>query len=292
MDTEYRITTPSKKLKHLHTTSFTVYDDLGTPIQLNGATLDITDKYNSRLELDQQNKVIQNTLDIAHIGLWEFGLANRTTTCSRETKKILGLREHESSLSFEVFIAMVHPEDRNSIIDFYNKQALGVGPASFEYRIFIHGQIKSHIVFSDSIRDENNKVSKLSGVLMDVTKTRNTEVGLKETEKLFDSIFENTEDAVFIEDEDGNILNVNAKACHLLNMTRAKLVGSNILDLTPAGEEELVMQNFRRLFDQEITEHTGNTLKNSGEKSSVEIKAKRITYHSTPALLLNVREKK
>lgn len=292
MDTEYRILTPSNRIKHLHATSFTIHDDLGMPIQLNGATIDVTDKYQSKQELDKQNKVIQNTLDIAHIGLWELGLKDRTTMYSKETKKILGLREYDSSLSFEVFIAMIHPEDRNSLIDFYNKQALGIGPSSFEYRIYIHGQIRNHIIFSDSIRDENNKVSKLSGVLMDVTKARKAEVGLKESEKLFNSIFENTEDAVFIEDEDGNILNVNAKACRLLNMTRAKLVGSNILDLTPAGEEELVMKNHKRLFDQEITEHTGNTLKNSGEKSSVEIKAKRITYHSTPALLLNVREKK
>ena len=52
---------------------------------------------------------------IAHLGSWELDLATQVLTWSDEQYRILGLEPGEGSVSLEVWLARVHPEDRNAI---------------------------------------------------------------------------------------------------------------------------------------------------------------------------------
>ena len=58
--------------------------------------------------------------------------------------------------------------------------------------------------------------------------------GLRESQQRFRDLFENSPDAIFVEDLDGTVLDVNFAACVLHGMTRDQLIGKNALnDLVP-----------------------------------------------------------
>ncbi|MBK7430051.1 MAG: PAS domain S-box protein [Bacteroidetes bacterium] len=287
---EYRILPKSGILKYIFYSAYPILDKNNHIVKISGTILDLTDNYTKDKELNNQKILMTSAFEIASIGLWEHNVAERTTIWSKETKRIFGLKDNEAPLSLEVYSAIIHPDDRKGFLDFFNQQVITGKPGSFEYRIFIHGEIRTHLTFSHPFLNKLNKAERLTGIIIDKTSNRKTENSLKATEKLFNSFFENIPNAIFIEDRDGNILNVNKKGCELQGMEKAALIGKNISDLIPINDKVKILSDFRKMFDGEISEISSKSYKLSGESSTVEINAMKITYKDIPAVLLNVRE--
>lgn len=109
---------------------------------------------------------------------------------------------------------------------------------------------------------------------------------LEERERLFHTVFENSPDAIFIEDVHGNVLDVNPAACRLHGLTRDELVGKNVSDLVPPEYRDSVVQS-DRLIDGEVE---GYSLGASNRRIPVAIRSCAIPYMGGTAILLQVRD--
>ncbi|HLP20405.1 MAG TPA: PAS domain S-box protein, partial [Chitinophagales bacterium] len=69
-----------------------------------------------------------------------------------------------------------------------------------------------------------------------IKERRLAEISLKNSEKRFRDIYYNSPDAIYIESQDGTILDVNEATCRLHHATREELIGKTIYDLTPAQD--------------------------------------------------------
>lgn len=290
MNIEYRLQLRSGITKYVLVSAYPIFDNAQKVIKMTGTILDLTDIYSKDRELKNQKKLMSNAFEIAKIGLWDYNVKDRTTIWSKETKRMFGLKEFYPPLSLEVQSAILHPDDRKAFIDFYNAQLITGKSTSFEYRVFVHGEIRTHLIYSYPFLDKDNVVERLTGIIIDKTNSRKTEDKLVASENLFNSFFDNVPDAIFIEDNDGNILNANKKACELQGLAKKDLVGKNITDLMPEKDRSKLMSDFKKLFNGEITEHNSKYYKITGEPAEIEIKAMRISYKDIPAVLLNVRE--
>ncbi len=58
--------------------------------------------------------------EIAEIGLWHWHLGDRTIRATAKCSEILGI-EHGETLTYEVFLSAVHPDDRESVNDFVTR---------------------------------------------------------------------------------------------------------------------------------------------------------------------------
>jgi PAS domain S-box-containing protein len=67
----------------------------------------------------------------------------------------------------------------------------------------------------------------------DVTERRQTEVALRVSEANYRALFEGASDGIFIANEAGLYVDVNASACRLSGYTRDELLGKHLHDLTP-----------------------------------------------------------
>src|SRR5437016_4425386 len=63
----------------------------------------------------------------------------------------------------------------------------------------------------------------------------------KDREPLFQSLFESSPDAIFIEDMVGNVLDCNPAAAALHGTTRETLIGKNVVDLVPPEQRSSLM---------------------------------------------------
>ena len=109
---------------------------------------------------------------------------------------------------------------------------------------------------------------------------------LQERERLFHTAFENSPDAIFIEDLNGNVLDVNPAACALHGLTRDQLVGKNVSDLVPPEHRDSVVHP-ERLVDGEVE---GFSLGADGRRIPVSIRSSAIPYMGGTAILLQVRD--
>jgi len=117
------------------------------------------------------------------------------------------------------------------------------------------------------------------------------EQSLRETQKRFRDLFENSPDAIFVEDLDGTVLDVNFAACVLHGMTRSQLIGKNaIKDLVSPRHREEARRIFPNLSSGKMVWVEGESVTADGRFTPVEVRAGRIEYDGRPALLLHVRD--
>ncbi len=114
--------------------------------------------------------------------------------------------------------------------------------------------------------------------------------GLLETEQRFEYLFENSPDAIFVEDAEGIVLAVNQAGCRLHKRSHAELVGIHVSKLVPPNVSEEAMEDFEKLVRGEIEVTEGFSLTSKGESIPVEVRAGRIQYRGRPSIVIHIRD--
>jgi PAS domain S-box-containing protein len=117
------------------------------------------------------------------------------------------------------------------------------------------------------------------------------EESLRQSQQRFYQLFENSPDAILVEDFEGRILDANASACALHELSREQLIGKNALeDLVPAEQREAARLNFRQLADRQISRIEGECFRANGRNVPVESRVVHIDFEGRPAMLFHVRD--
>jgi PAS domain S-box-containing protein len=114
---------------------------------------------------------------------------------------------------------------------------------------------------------------------------------LRHSQRRFRELFDNSPDAIFVEDLHGGILDLNQCACRLHGLSREQLVGRNAIeDLMPAARREAARAEFHRLVAGQVTNFESESYRADGNAVPVEIRVASIQFEQQPALLFHVRD--
>jgi len=113
---------------------------------------------------------------------------------------------------------------------------------------------------------------------------------LEEYQGQFQTIFNYSPDAIFVENEAGIILDVNPAACALHDSTREKLIGSSVFDLIPVAEQQAAKEHFSTWFNGKQNVFISKCLTHGGGIKDIEISGTSIDYNGEKAALLHVRD--
>jgi PAS domain S-box-containing protein len=116
------------------------------------------------------------------------------------------------------------------------------------------------------------------------------EHALRESEQRFRDLFEGSPDAIFVENPDGLVLDVNPAACQLHGLERSDLIGKRVVDLVPPESRDDVLRDFKALVDGRVRQIEGASHTRDGRSIPVEVRANRVEYAGQPAVLLHVRD--
>ena len=152
--------------------------------------------------------------------------------------KALGYKKEE--LLNKNFASLVYKKDREKIEREMEKRRKGK-ESRYEIRLVAKdGSIKTFLVSALPLFDGRKFAGSLS-INMDITEQI-------ELEKKFGAIFEGALDAIFIEDLNGDILDVNRAACRLLGYTKDELTKINVVDIVP----EEIRERFKELVEEHL----------------------------------------
>jgi diguanylate cyclase (GGDEF)-like protein/PAS domain S-box-containing protein len=137
------------------------------------ATITIKQLNKSKLfkeELLKMNASLKEAQSIAHFGSWEIDLKTNKLYWSDEVYKIFGLEPKSIEITQEIFLSYVHPDDRQKVIDIYNKSLKEKTIYKIRHRIITDdGKTKYLEEYSHHKYDTHNVAIKTIGAVYDVT---------------------------------------------------------------------------------------------------------------------------
>jgi len=113
---------------------------------------------------------------------------------------------------------------------------------------------------------------------------------LRDSDQRFRELFESSPDAVFVEDLNGTVLDINPAACRLHGVAREGLIGRNVSNLVPPDRREEAARDFKALVEGRLEQIEGASYSQDGRVVPVEVRASRFDYAGQPAVLLHVRD--
>ena len=179
--------------------------------------------------LQRREKELLLALDSAHGGSWEWDIENNTLTCNGDFYLAFDLVDWTALTLKKRWNNLRHPDDAARIAPHLQRCADGLEEKLHtDYRVRdIHGHwrwlVSRGIV---AARNAQGKPTRLAGLHLDVTASREIEEALRTAQAKYTAIYDTMPDAAGISSvTDGRFLEVNAAFCNLLGLTREEVIG-------------------------------------------------------------------
>ena len=144
---------------------------------------DITERKKNEMVLRKSQARLAEAQRMAKLGYWELDLLTNMVWWSDEQYKINGVVKSDVALTQSKFIDLLHPDDRQWVLETMHTAISTRSETSITYRIIRpDGEERVILGYSSVINNENGQVVKLSGVNQDVTDRILTERALRESE--------------------------------------------------------------------------------------------------------------
>jgi len=171
-------------------------------------TAELEKAYNS---LKKNEEGLAEAQGMAHIGNWDWNTTTNKLYLSDEVYRIYGLEPQEFSLTRNVFLSYVHPDDRDSVDNSFNK-ALNEKPISMDYRILLtNGEERVIHAQGEVILNAVNIPVRTKGTFQDITERKRAEEALRESEEKYRNIIETTNEGIVVIDAESRVTYVNKK---------------------------------------------------------------------------------
>lgn len=113
---------------------------------------------------------------IAHLGNWEWEMANQRLTCSEEIYRIFGISPPFSLISYQPFLKQVPVTDHPLIIKAFQQACQDRKPYTLELRILRNQQEERFIQLQgEVITNEEGKITHLVGTVQDITERKQSQ---------------------------------------------------------------------------------------------------------------------
>jgi len=177
-------------------------------------------------------------LSAANMGAWDWRLDTDELKWSDEMRQIFGFAGAKSALTTELFIDLIHPDDRPAVSQAITRAINQGAPYDIEFRT-IHQDGSIHWVMGKgkALLGKAEQAARMLGVNMDVTDRKRAEERLR-------SFFELPLIGMAITSPDRRFVEVNNKLCDILGYSKDQLTGMSWVDVTHPDD---VAENIRLL---------------------------------------------
>jgi sigma-B regulation protein RsbU (phosphoserine phosphatase) len=172
---------------------------------------------------------------MVRFGCWEWDLRTNRLWWSDNLYRVLGLEPGAVPPTFESYLAIVHPEDREVVAE-VGRRALEEGAASAQdFRIVRpDGDVRTLAGLGEPVSDATGRVVAIVGTSQDVTERVRAVEASRESEERYRALMEHAPEAIVVLDADsGRFDHVNENACRLFGLPRERLLACGPIELSP-----------------------------------------------------------
>ena len=213
--------------KWLNSLKYSVRGPEGDVIGLFGVAHDITGHRQTKELLRESDEMLRDAQTIAGIGFYRMDINSGRWTSSEVLEQIFGIgKDYERSL--ESWAAIVHPDDREMMLDYFNKEVIGERkPFEKEYRIvrLSDGETRWVYGLGRLELDADGRPIRMLGTIRDNTARKQVEVALRESQELLRLFIEHAPAAIAMLDREMRYLSVSRRWLEIHALSGQDLIG-------------------------------------------------------------------
>jgi len=223
--------------------------------------------------------------------IWDWNISSGRLDWFGNIDGILGYHPGEFPRTIDAWGEAIHNDDVarvNATLERHLKE----GEAYYEeYRIKCKdGTYRYWTDRGTAMRDEKGEPYRMIGACSDITERQQAEEALKSSERQFRAVMDQAADALFIHNTQGQLVDVNRRACQSLGYTREELLSKTITDIDPeaieAGKEAL----WNKVIAGEVAIFESHHKRKDGDIFPVEIVLGSICLDPETLILAIVRD--
>jgi PAS domain S-box-containing protein len=151
----------------------------------------------------------QFALEGAGDGGWDWNTQTNQVYFSRQWKAMLGFEEHKIGDTLDKWDTLIHPDDRDYVYEEIHKHLEGKSPIyTSEHRVQCKDGTYKWVLDRGQVIEwtKDGKPLRVIGTYSDITRRRQAEEALRESEKMYRSVIENIQDVFYRSDTQGRLL--------------------------------------------------------------------------------------
>ncbi|MDH4122142.1 MAG: PAS domain S-box protein [Deltaproteobacteria bacterium] len=288
---EYQSRIVSKKGGETHIqTMGEIYRREGqTPVIL-GTIQDISSLLERELQLKKAKTMMERAASMSQLGFWEWHISSGNLEWSEETKRIFGVRPGVDEVNFELFLDRIHPEDREHVRSAITATAEREAPYEVEHRM-IHpdGQVLFSACQGDLIRDSSGKPVSLVGTVLDITKYKEAEQNLLQSQQKLSNAMEIGSMSSWESDILKDVLYLSPEALRLFGLGPEyhALARHEYMRLIHPEDRPRVDQLLRRAIKEKIPYEAEYRVQVPGRKT-IHVRTKAVTEYNAQGVALSM----
>jgi PAS domain S-box-containing protein len=179
---------------------------------------------------------VDNAQHLADMGDYDWHIASDTNRWSDQLFRIYGHEPGAFNPSYERFLGLIHPDDRERITAVHQEAYRTGEPYQMVERIVRpDGSLRYLSSNGEVVLDEGGTPVRMRGTCIDITDRVLAEQEREHHAARFRALVEHAPDAILVLDADGHVLDANPRARVLLG---GELVGLHLGDLLPGAAHE------------------------------------------------------
>ena len=152
----------------------------GKPVVLRGFMFDITKQKKEQVQQRKAELHLAEAQNIAHIGSWELDIIDDKLQWSNETFRIFEIDPAKLNPSYEGFLNVIHPDDRDRVNKAYIDSLETKSAYSIEHRLLMpDGRVKLVSEKCDTEFDNKGNAIRSFGTVQDITERKRADDAIK-----------------------------------------------------------------------------------------------------------------
>jgi PAS domain S-box-containing protein len=250
----------------------------------------------SRVRMEDKMRQITERFEMAQhaaqVGTWDWNIVTGHIEWSTEMFNVFRIDPQKNRASFELWKSIIHPEDviiaGLRIDEALQKKAI----LNSDYRIISpDGQIRWINAVGEGKYNDQNQAVRMIGICIDITKRKQTEEALRESEERYRELVYSSPEAVIVH-SDGQFLYANPAALRLYGARSLdQLRQKTVLDLIPEDERtEIALRMEQWKAGERLSLKETKLTRLDGRVIEVESVGGAISYNGKPAVQVMIRD--
>lgn len=181
---------------------------------------------------------------IARIGTWELNLLTNTLLWSGEIYKMSGLEPEQSCASYEDFLDIIHPDDREFVNKAYTESVANKTPYDIIHRLLLKDGTETIVSERcETLYDEDGKAVRSIGTVQDITEIKLAEQELRQNKEKYHNFLETTSEGFWMMNAEFSCIEVNDSLCRMLGYDKEEMLGLTPLDIVNEETRKTLTEN-------------------------------------------------